>query len=711
MPVNVITLHQENLVEKYTLDLIAKQSSGALWYQNGGTVIVASVAVDEKPVEEDFLPLTVQYIEKSYAVGKFPGGFIKREGKPGEFETLTSRLIDRTLRPIFPKGYTYPTQITIMVLSYDKKSDLQVCALNAAANALYISSLPFFQAVCAVRIGKIGNRFVLNPSPEEMAQSNLDLYVSGSNDDLLMIEMRSLAHSPNTEPTNAEPSAFDISENDLLEALSIAKKSIAKGCLQYQQAFDTHKLPPLDMAFNIPAENPDITAYIKEHFSEKISTAIAQMAKSERNLGLKKIATEVFTSYGEAQGWDLKAILRAIEAQKVKIVREQILSSGIRSDGRGYTDIRPIDIQTNILPFAHGSVLFTRGQTQALVVSTIGSENDAQFQESLSDKGANKEKFMFHYNFPGFSVGEASPISSPNRRELGHGNLAKRALEASILEKSKTIRLVSEIMESNGSSSMASVCGGSLALCASGIPVRALVAGVAMGLVAEGEKYAVLSDINGLEDHDGDMDFKVAGSRNTITAMQMDTKLKGVSFEILEKCLFQAKNARNHILEIMEKARDEIVLNTDILPSMQAFNIHPNKIVEVIGQGGRVIKDIIERFKVSIDLDRENGGVKISGSNHNGVMEAKHFILNLIDSRADSDKYHIGEIFEGEVKKVLDFGVFVGLPKGGDGLLHISRFEKDKAPFIKEQIHDGDKIKCQILGFNKGKIELDLIKE
>ncbi|PAF46724.1 polyribonucleotide nucleotidyltransferase [Helicobacter sp. 12S02232-10] len=703
MRVNVIELHLENLVEKYTLDFVAKQSAGALWYQNGGTVILASVAVDNKPVQEDFLPLTVQYIEKSYAVGKFPGGFIKREGKPGEFETLTSRIIDRSLRPIFPKGYAYPTQITIMVLSYDRKSDLQVCALNAAANALYVSNLPFSQAVCAIRVGKIQDRFVFNPTAEELTQSSLDLYVSGSNDDLLMIEMCSLGANAQTN---------EISEEDLLEGLDFAKRAISKACLEYEKAFSPHKKIPLEMEFDVSSKNPEIGVYVRENFSQEILVAIAQMAKSERNSGLKKIADYILKTFGESQGWDFKDILSALESHKKEMVRSQIIFQGIRSDGRGYEDIRPIDIQTNVLPFAHGSVLFTRGQTQALVASTIGSENDAQIQECLNSRGLAKEKFMFHYNFPGFSVGDASIISSPSRRELGHGNLAKRALETSIAEKTKTIRLVSEILESNGSSSMASVCGGSLALCASGIEVRTLIAGIAMGLVVEGDKYAVLSDINGLEDHDGDMDFKVAGSINGITAMQMDTKLKGVSFEILKECLYQAKKARKHILQIMQKARDEIVLNTDILPSMQIFNIHPGKIVEVIGQGGKVIKEIIDRFKVSIDLDRENGEVRISGNDHNGVMGAKHFILDLIEvQKTDLSKYEIGEIFEGEVKKVLDFGAFVGLPKGGDGLLHINRFGKGKDYDLKVHIHEGDRIKCQILGLNKGKIELDLIKE
>lgn len=695
---NIIELQLQNLKEKYTLNYLAKQSSGAVLYQNGGTVILASVAVDEKLVEEDFLPLTVQYIEKSYAVGKFPGGFIKREGKPGEFETLTSRIIDRTLRPVFPKGYSYPTQITVMVLSYDRQSDLQVCALNAAANALYISSLPFYHPINALRIGMIDGDFIVNPTMEELGNSTLDLYVSGSRDELLMIEMRSLSkNSSNSE----------ISEEKLLQALSLAKDNISKTCNEYQKAFDNYRVAPINLSLKPEHKNPDIYECIDNNYSEDILKSLQEMAKSERNTGLKKIAEII----SENQNWEISDVKSTLESYKKQIVRHQILDKKIRCDGRGYEDVRPIEIQTNILPFAHGSALFTRGQTQALVVSTIGADNDAQTQESLSDRVSNKEKFMFHYNFPGFSVGEASIISSPCRRELGHGNLAKRALESSILDNSKTIRLVSEILESNGSSSMASVCGGSLALCASGVEVSSLIAGVAMGLVIEGDKYAILTDINGLEDHDGDMDFKIAGSKDGITAMQMDIKMGGISHNILKEALFQAKKAREHILDIMEEARSKIVLNTDILPSMEIFSVQPNRIVEIIGQGGKVIRDIIERFGVSIDLNRESGEVKISGNDKNNVAGAKDFIQNLIEGqKIDLSKYEVGFVFEGEVKKILDFGAFVSLPNGGDGLLHISKITKNRDESIKSYLCEGQKIRCQILGLSKGKIELDLAK-
>ncbi|PAF41813.1 polyribonucleotide nucleotidyltransferase [Helicobacter sp. 11S03491-1] len=697
------TIELKDLKEKYTLEYVAKQASGAILYQHGGTVMLASVAVDEELVEEDFLPLTVQYIEKSYAVGKFPGGFIKREGKPGEFETLTSRIIDRSLRPIFPKGYAYPTQITIMVLSYDKKSDLQVCALNAAANALYISNLPFSRPVNAVRVGRIDGDFILNPSMQELENSSIDLYVSGSKEELLMIEMRSLK-------TNSQTN--EIAEEDLLEALEFAKKAILKASKEYEKVFQSYKKSPIHLTLHTFKNHPDIYEYIHKNYFEELKDALNQMAKSERSMGLKKIAADIFESVGQDKEWELSAIDAMLEVCKKEILRHQIIHQGVRVDGRGYEDVRAIRIDTNILPFAHGSVLFTRGQTQALVVGTIGSDNDAQTQEQLGDKISNKEKFMFHYNFPGFSVGEASPIGSPGRRELGHGNLAKRALESSILDCSKTIRLVSEILESNGSSSMASVCAGSLALCASGISISNLVAGVAMGLVVQEEKYAILTDINGLEDRYGDMDFKIAGSKKGITAMQMDIKLGGISHNILQDALYQAKRAREYILDIMEEAKEKIIINTTILPSLEIFNIQPNKIVDIIGQGGKTIKDIIERFGVSIDIDRESGEIKILGQNQESANMTKDFILNLIDTqKIDLNKYESGQIFEGEVKKVLDFGAFISLPKGGDGLLHVSKITKHREENIREYIREGDRIKCKILGLNKGKIELDLIRE
>lgn len=698
---NIVVCELENLKEEYSLDYVAKQANGSVLYRSGGTVILASVTLDKEPVEGDFLPLTVQYIEKSYAAGKFPGGFIKREGKPGEFETLNSRTIDRTLRPIFPKGYKYPTQITIMTLSYDGKSDLAICALNAAANALYLSDLPFYHTISAVRIAKIRDQFVINPNMEELRESSMDLYVSGKGEELLMIEMQSLK----TEGTSG---ANEIDEEELLQALKLAKTNISKACKTYEEALFSYRKSPLVLSLDVEEKDMEIYEYIHKNYLNEIKQNLVEMAKSEREEGTREIFQHIINT--APQEWKVNHIKAALEVIKKQVVREQILDEKRRIDNRSYEEVRAIDIQTNILPFAHGSALFTRGQTQALVVTTIGMDSDAQIQELLGDKIAKKEKFIFHYNFPGFSVGEANPIGPTGRRELGHGNLAKRALEASVIQNTQSIRLVSEILESNGSSSMASVCGGSLALCASGVNVSSLIAGVAMGLVKEGEKYAILSDINGLEDCSGDMDFKIAGSRNGITAMQMDIKIGGISHQILKEVLYQAKRSREHILSIMEEAREKIVLNVGVLPSIDVFNVHPSKIVEIIGQGGKTIKEIIERFVVSIDLNKENGEVKVCGNKEN-TQGAREFIVNLVtEEKINLNKYEVGQIFEGEVKKILEFGVFVGLPNGGDGLVHVSKITRNRAENIRDYVQEGHKLKCKVLSLSKGRIELDLVK-
>ncbi|TLD80115.1 polyribonucleotide nucleotidyltransferase [Helicobacter sp. MIT 05-5293] len=701
-----INLECENLKEQYTLNYVAKASNGALLYQNGGSVLLASVCAQENlNYDDDFLPLSVQYIEKAYAGGKFPSGFMKREGKPSEFEILTSRLIDRTLRPLFPKGYTHNTSIIVMVLSYDGQSDLQVNALNAAANALFVSDLPLESlqedAVSGVRIGRINGQFLLNPTMQQLAESELDLFVSGKGDELLMIEMRSI---------RTQKGSNELAESDLLEALEYAKGYIAKTSRQYFTAFSPYKKPPFAYASALKESDENLMQKIKTHYHHLIQEAIAQMAKSERDTSLHHIVKRVMQEHHLD---DEKCVKEHILAYKKQLVREMILTSKHRPDGRSFTQVRPISIQTNLLPCVHGSVLFTRGQTQALVSATFGVENDAQSHEMLKGKAPFKERFLFHYNFPGFSVGEASMIGSVGRRELGHGQLAKRALESSIQE-DKTIRLVSEILESNGSSSMASVCGGSLALYACGAKVDSLIAGVAMGLVTCDEQYAILTDISGLEDHDGDMDFKVAGGYRGITAMQMDIKLGGISHEILTQALFQAKQAREEILQKMEEARLNIVLNEDILPKNEVFLIPPHKIVEVIGQGGKVIKDIIERFEVSIDLSRESGAINISASNKERLSAAKAFILQLIgqgkNEKVDLEDYEVGERFVGKIKKILDFGVFVELPRGGDGLVHISKITKDKSKKAVDLLQGYTELECEILGLNKGKIELGLIQ-
>ncbi|EPP1573777.1 polyribonucleotide nucleotidyltransferase [Campylobacter lari] len=693
-----------NHLEIFDTDKVAKQAAGAILMQERNAVVLATVAREEKMVEEDFLPLTVQYIEKAYAAGKIPGGYVKRETKPGDNETLSARIIDRSLRPLFPKGYAYPTQIVVMVLSADPEVDLQVMSLNAASIALYLSDIPIKAPVCGVRIGRINNEFVLNPSNSELKNSTLDLYVAGVKDELLMIEMRALANKQNNKHCVNE-----LSEDDTLKALDFASNAILRGSNEYEKTFAAYRKNS-KLEFKIELDNAQIIDYIKNTYMTKLKIAINQMAKSERASEILQIAKEIESETIAIENeWKFEDIEKALHVCKRELIRNQIINENKRADGRGLKDVRKIDIETNILPSAHGSCLFTRGQTQALVVATLGNDNDAQMSDLLTEKNPICEKFMVNYNFPGFSVGEASPIKAPGRRELGHGNLAKRALHPSVdVDYAHTIRLVSEILESNGSSSMATVCGGALALRAAGVKSEKLVAGVAMGLVFEDEKYAILTDIMGLEDHDGDMDFKVAGSYEGITALQMDIKLGGIEQQVLKEALYQAKEAREHILKLMEEADRSIIVNEAILPKIEIFNIDPNKIPDIIGQGGKTIKEIIEKFEVNIDLDRDKGEVKIAGINHDLISQSKEYILNLLHSkgsnkkrdRKEMPKFDIGEEFIGKVQKVVEFGVFIELKEGVDGLLHNSK--------IKEKLEVGNEIKVKVAEIKNGKVSLDL---
>ena len=677
----------------------------------------------------------MQYIEKAYAAGKIPGGYVKRETKPGDFETLTARIIDRSLRPLFPKGYAYPTQIVVMVLSADPEVDLQVVSLNAASVALYLSDIPVNRPVCGVRVGYIDDKFVINPSNSELKQSAIDLYVAGTKDELLMIEMRSLpqqttqlipmvAIEPMIDPSLSDSMAQkqvmnEFSEDKMVEAIDFAGKAILRASSAYEEAFKEHKKEDAALELKPEIENENIAIYIDKFYKAEVKNAINQMAKSERASELGKIAKQISSDeVAQKEGWDEAVISNVLGKYKKKIVREQIINEGVRADGRGLEEVRPISIETNVLPNAHGSCLFTRGQTQALVVATLGTDSDAQMYDILTEKAPLVEKFMFNYNFPGFSVGEASPLKAPGRRELGHGNLAKRALAPSIdLASPYTIRVVSEILESNGSSSMASVCGGSLALRAAGVNTQKLVAGVAMGLIFEGEKHAVLTDIMGLEDHDGDMDFKVAGTSDGITALQMDIKLGGISLEVLKEALYQAKRGREHILALMTQADKNIEINEDVLPKLELFNVDPSKIVDIIGQAGKTIKEIIEKFEVSIDLDREKGEVKIAGGAKKNVDAAKDYIISITskeNSRSfgkkpfkhDKDRvkptFNIGDEFVGSVKSVVDFGVFIELKDGVDGLLHISK--------IKSPLNVGDQVKVCVSEQKGNKISLSLVE-
>ncbi|GAA6927320.1 polyribonucleotide nucleotidyltransferase [Helicobacter pylori] len=684
-----ITITSSNKTEEFALKQVAKQATSSLMYRLGKTIILASVCTEREPVSEDFLPLVVQFLEKSYAAGKIPGGFVKREGRAQDFEILTSRLIDRTLRPLFPKDYRYPTQITLMVLSHDIENDLQVSALNAASAALFLSHIAPIKSVSACRIARIDNEFVINPNTSLLNQSSLDLFVSGTKESLNMIEMRSLGQQLNA-----------LEEPLMLKALELAQKSLKETCTLYEEIFTPHQNELLFKESQGIVFNERLLDLLKNQYFGEIIKGIESSALSERENVFNEIARKISEAHSE---FSLEEIELSLEKVKKTEIRRMIIKDKIRPDKRALEEVRPILIESDLLPMAHSSILFTRGQTQSLVVGVLGTDNDAQTHESLEHKAPIKERFMFHYNFPPFCVGEASSIGATSRRELGHGNLAKRALETSIKNKEQVIRLVSEILESNGSSSMASVCAGSLALYASGVEIYDLVAGVAMGMVSEGQDHAILSDISGLEDAEGDMDFKIAGNLEGITAMQMDTKMSGIQLEVLYQALLQAKKAREHILKIMHEAKEKIVINFSHLPATEIFNVAPDKIVEIIGQGGRVIREIVEKFEVKIDLNKPSGEVKIMG-NKERVLKTKEFILNYLHSLdQELEQYAIDEVLEAQVKRIVDFGAFLTLPKGGEGLLR--RQNMDRCQVV---LKEGDSIRCRVISFNKGKIALDL---
>ncbi len=684
-----ITINSSNKTEEFALKQVAKQATSSLMYRLGKTIILASMCVEREPVSEDFLPLVVQFLEKSYAAGKIPGGFVKREGRAQDFEILTSRLIDRTLRPLFPKDYRYPTQITLMVLSHDIENDLQVSALNAASAALFLSHIAPIKSVSACRIARIDNEFIINPSASLLNQSSLDLFVSGTKESLNMIEMRSLGQQLNA-----------LEEPLMLKALELAQRSLKETCTLYEEIFTPHQNELLFKESQGIIFNERLLDLLKNQYFDEIIKGIESSALSERENVFNEIARKISEAHSE---FSLEEIELSLEKVKKTEIRRMIIKDKIRPDKRALEEVRPILIESGLLPMAHSSILFTRGQTQSLVVGVLGTDNDAQTHESLEHKAPIKERFMFHYNFPPFCVGEASSIGATSRRELGHGNLAKRALETSIKNKEQVIRLVSEILESNGSSSMASVCAGSLALYASGVEIYDLVAGVAMGMVSEGQDHAILSDISGLEDAEGDMDFKIAGNLEGITAMQMDTKMSGIQLEVLYQALLQAKKAREHILKIMHEAKEKIVINFSHLPATEIFNVVPDKIVEIIGQGGRVIREIVEKFEVKIDLNKPSGEVKIMG-NKERVLKTKEFILNYLHSLdQELEQYAIDEVLEAQVKRIVDFGAFLSLPKGGEGLLR--KQNMDRCQVV---LKEGDSIRCRVISFNKGKIALDL---
>jgi polyribonucleotide nucleotidyltransferase len=665
---------------------MAGQANGAVFVKYGETgVLVTAVASDRLREGIDFLPLTVDYLEMSYAAGRIPGGFFRREiGRPSEKETLTSRLIDRPIRPLFPKGFYHELQIIATVLSVDTDNDPDIIALNGASAALAISDIPFQGPIAAVRMGKIGNQLIINPTFAELKESSLNLIVAGTKDALVMVE----------------GGADLASEEEILEALFTAHQHLQPIlALQEQMAQEVGKpkRPVPEVSLNV-----DLKARVEALGREHISRAIREPGKQERRRLLEAGLEEILTALGpeyEGQGKEIAGFYHELEKQ---LVRQMILQEKRRIDGRGATDIRPITCEVGLLSRTHGSALFSRGETQALAIATLGTVSDEQRIETLT--GDTFKAFMLHYNFPPYSVGETRMLRGPSRREIGHGALAERALSRVLPPQESfpyTIRVVSEILSSNGSSSMATVCGGSLAMMDAGIPIKAAVAGVAMGLIKEGEQVAVLSDILGDEDHLGDMDFKVAGTAEGITALQMDIKIGGITREIMSQALHQAREARLHILarmnEVIAAPRPELKKTA---PKIVTLTINPDKIREVIGPGGKTVKGIVAATGAKVDIE-DDGRIHIASPDANAADLAIKMIREI------TAEAEVGQIYKGKVKKIVDFGAFVEILPGTDGLVHISELDKQRVKKVTDVLKEGDEVVVKVLDVDKqGKIRL-----
>ncbi len=664
---------------------MAKQADGAVVAQYGDTVVLATAVSEKTPKEGlDFFPLTVDYQEKAYSAGKIPGGFFKREGRPTEKEILTSRLIDRPIRPLFPKGFYCETQGIVSVLSYGDENIADILGIISMSAALMISDIPFNAAIGAVRIGRIAGSFVINPDLREVEECDLNLIVAGTEDAVLMVEGESQ----------------EISEFDLLEALDIAHQEIKRICAvqnELKSIAGREKRPVIT-----PVVDEELKKTIAEISLEKIKTAITISDKMRRQKALDEILKEVIEKLNTGEKditMDIGAVFNDIEKT---LVRDMILNENIRADGRSPEEIRKISSEVGILPRTHGSALFVRGETQCLAVVTLGTSDDEQRIDSLD--GESFKTFMLHYNFPPFSVGEVKPLRSPGRREIGHGMLAERAVKAVMPTKAEfpyTIRIVSDILESNGSSSMATVCGSSLALMDAGVPIKSHVAGIAMGLIKEDDRVVILTDILGLEDHLGDMDFKVTGTEKGITAFQLDTKIGGISRGIMEKALEQARQGRLHILA---KMSETINVHRDNLapyaPRIYTMQIKQAKIRDVIGTGGKVIRGIVEQTGVKINID-DSGLINIASSDGESAKKAMDIINNII-AEAELDKIYLGK-----VKRVVDFGAFVEILPGTEGLLHISQISEQRIAKVTDEINEGDEVLVKVIEIDKlGRIRL-----
>jgi polyribonucleotide nucleotidyltransferase len=691
----MFTIHREELDwggRKLVLETgkIARQADGAVFATYGESIVLATVvfAKEAKP-SIDFLPLTCNYQEKTYAAGRIPGGYFKREGRPTEKETLVSRLIDRPIRPLFAEGWRCDTQVIVTTLSHDLENEPDILAMVAASAALTISGVPFMGPIGAARVGFINNEYVLNPQVDEMTESQLDLVVAGTTDAVLMVESE----------------AKELPENIMLGAVMFGHK-------HFQPVIDAiirlaEKAAKEPREFTTP-DTSELEKAMRGLIESDLRAAYTIPNKTERHKALDAAKAKVvahFCPEGEENPtYDSVLVADVFKQLEGKIVRRNILDTGTRIDGRDLMTVRPIMAEVGVLPRAHGSALFTRGETQALVVATLGTGEDEQYVDSLV--GTYKETFMLHYNFPPFSVGETGRLGSPGRREIGHGKLAWRAIHPMLPQHHEfpyTIRVVSEITESNGSSSMATVCGTSLALMDAGVPLRAATAGIAMGLILEEKRYAVLSDILGDEDHLGDMDFKVAGTEKGVTSLQMDIKIAGITEEIMRVALTQARDGRLHILGEMAKAitsaRAEL---GEHAPRIEVFTIPTDKIREVIGSGGKVIREIVEKTGAKVDIS-DDGTVKVASASSDSIKAA----INWIKSIASEPE--VGHIYDGTVVKVMDFGAFVNFFGAKDGLVHISQLAQRRVQKVTDVVKEGDKVKVKLLGFDeRGKVRLSM---
>lgn len=664
---------------------MAKQASGSVVVSSGDIKVLVTVVAESESKDLGFLPLTIEYQERMYAAGRIPGSYFRREiGRPSEKEVLTCRMIDRPLRPLFPNGYSSETQLIATVFSADQEFDPDVLAMNGASAALMLSDIPFAGPVAAARVGYIDGQYVLNPSKSQLEKSQISLVVAGTRTAVVMVEGR----------------AGEMNEDVVLEAIFFAHAGIQPLIdLQLQLQQEAGKAKRVVVA-------PTVNAILKEKVEaaavagmEEVVTIADKMARSSRYSQLKKeVLAQVDPDLYEAPG----QVTDLLSDYKKYVMRDRIVSKGLRLDGRSFEEVRPITCEVGILPRAHGSALFTRGETQALVIGTLGSERDEQHLEGLS--GDVYRRFMLHYNFPPFCVGEVRRLSGPSRRDIGHGTLARRGIEAVLPAGDVfpyTLRVVSEVLESNGSSSMATVCGASLALMDAGVPVKAPVSGVAMGLIKEGEKVVVLTDILGDEDHLGDMDFKVVGTREGITGLQMDIKIDGVDREIMKQALAQAKKGRIHILEIMEAALGSPrAVVSEHAPKYVTIKIHPDKIRDIIGPGGKIIREMTTEFESKIDVE-DDGTIKIFSNN---CEQANALIKRIQQITAVPE---VGKIYEGEVRTIKDFGAFVQIFPGTDGMVHISELANDRVKNVTDVVKEGDVIKVKVIDIDsRGRIRL-----